>query len=168
MSKSKASKKYKDFRYDSEVFIPCYYCGRPLDREHATTEHIKPLAYGANHKPDNLAICCAKCNNNHGAILSCNLNIQKAKTPNNKIARKSMETANEYRNLLNQRKNFWIRFNSFTIFNFLESERTFAGADISTYHNAAYYYSGTYTLDELNLSDLERTIIKTAFYYAFP
>jgi hypothetical protein len=162
-SVSKISKKYKDFRFLSAVFIPCYYCGRPLDREHATTEHIKPLVSGKDNTKENLAICCVRCNNNHSAILSCNLNLEKS--PETK---RNIRTISKYRLMLSERERFWSSFNSFTVFNFLEQERSFGNEDISTYYNAAYYYSGTYTLDELSLNEREKGLILSRFYIAFP
>lgn len=162
-SVSKISKKYKDFRFSSSVFIPCYYCCRPLDREHATTEHIKPLSCGRDNSKENLAICCEKCNNNHSAILSTNLNIEKAKK-----TKKCYITIAKYRLALSERKRFWSSFNSFTIFNFLEQERTFGNENITTYYNASYYYSGTFHLDDLNVTNREKFLIKKRFNNCFP
>lgn len=160
---SRASKKYKDFRYLNTTFIPCYYCGRPLDRQNATTEHITPLFNGRNNKQDNLAICCQKCNTNHSAILSANINL--TKLPNSKS---NIKAVSKHRLMLSQREKFWAKFNSFTIFNFLEKEKTFGDEDIITYYNAAYYYSGTYSLNNLNLSDKEKNLILSRFDTAFP
>lgn len=70
--------------------------------------------------------------------------------------------------MLSERERFWSSSNSFTVFNFLEQERSFGNEDISTYYNAAYYYSGTFTLDELSLNEREKGLILSRFYIAFP
>jgi 5-methylcytosine-specific restriction endonuclease McrA len=44
----------------------CYYCllklGEIIERENYHVDHIKPLAKGGQHDPLNLALACAKCN----------------------------------------------------------------------------------------------------------
>lgn len=51
----------------------CIYCGEAMkkeisnDMESATLDHIKPKNKGGNSSPQNLALCCRKCNMDKGS-----------------------------------------------------------------------------------------------------
>jgi 5-methylcytosine-specific restriction endonuclease McrA len=40
----------------------CVYCAAPLDYEHATLDHVHPLAKGGAHAPGNVVAACPPCN----------------------------------------------------------------------------------------------------------
>jgi hypothetical protein len=40
----------------------CLYCGKALDRSSATLDHVRPIAAGGGHGPDNLVTVCLQCN----------------------------------------------------------------------------------------------------------
>lgn len=40
----------------------CVYCAAPLDFEHATLDHVFPVAKGGTHTPGNLVVACHRCN----------------------------------------------------------------------------------------------------------
>ncbi|HBI7094978.1 HNH endonuclease (plasmid) [Clostridium perfringens] len=40
----------------------CCYCGKKLSRRERTLEHILPINRGGETVPENLAVCCEKCN----------------------------------------------------------------------------------------------------------
>ena len=40
----------------------CVYCASPLDYEHATLDHVHPLAKGGAHAPGNVVAACPPCN----------------------------------------------------------------------------------------------------------
>lgn len=40
----------------------CVYCAAPLDYEHATLDHVQPLARGGEHSPGNVVAACPQCN----------------------------------------------------------------------------------------------------------
>ena len=44
----------------------CFYCGKVLEYEHATLDHVIPKYKGGKDKWNNLVISCQKCNNNKG------------------------------------------------------------------------------------------------------
>jgi hypothetical protein len=158
-SVSVKSKKYKDYRFYDTNFVSCCYCNRPLDRENATTEHIIPLASGGKRGDENLAICCANCNNNHSAILSANINMEK--NPNYTNNKKAIDKA---RVRLENRKNFWKNMHIFKMFDFLKSEMFFGDKDIALYQSAAYFYCGYKTLKDLDITDDEKKLINDSFY----
>lgn len=43
--------------------LSCYLCDKKLTEKSAIVEHLIPLSRGGNHKPENVKISCAKCNN---------------------------------------------------------------------------------------------------------
>ena len=40
----------------------CVYCASPLDYEHATLDHVQPLAKGGADAPGNVVAACPPCN----------------------------------------------------------------------------------------------------------
>ncbi len=40
----------------------CVYCAAPLDYEHATLDHVQPLAKGGADAPGNVVAACPPCN----------------------------------------------------------------------------------------------------------
>ncbi|MDB4914418.1 MAG: endonuclease [Gemmatimonadetes bacterium] len=40
----------------------CVYCAKPLDYEHATLDHVHPLAKGGAHVAGNVVAACPPCN----------------------------------------------------------------------------------------------------------
>ncbi len=44
---------------DSEY---CYYCGRKLNNQNRTYDHVVPVAKGGKDTIDNLVACCNDCN----------------------------------------------------------------------------------------------------------
>lgn len=40
----------------------CFYCGRQLNKEERTVDHVQPLARGGKTEEENLVVCCEKCN----------------------------------------------------------------------------------------------------------
>ena len=47
--------------------VPCWVCGKPVEPDRATLEHIKPLSEGGNSHMENLAISHDVCNNRRHA-----------------------------------------------------------------------------------------------------
>lgn len=47
----------------------CGYCGREMRFNEMTIDHIYPLSRGGTNTPENLAACCASCNNRKGNAL---------------------------------------------------------------------------------------------------
>ncbi|HEX8772601.1 MAG TPA: HNH endonuclease [Pyrinomonadaceae bacterium] len=47
----------------------CYLCGRKLEDEVITLDHVIPLARGGSHTASNLRVACLKCNSRKGAKL---------------------------------------------------------------------------------------------------
>lgn len=45
------------------------YCGRPLELDAATIDHVYPLAHGGAHTPGNVVVACAPCNRLKGDLL---------------------------------------------------------------------------------------------------
>ena len=41
----------------------CYLCGKEPKGWHLTLDHMVPLSRGGDHTPENLRVCCRKCNN---------------------------------------------------------------------------------------------------------
>ena len=48
--------------YDLNDITTCYYCQRPLTRDISTLDHLIPKDLGGVSIPDNLCVCCSKCN----------------------------------------------------------------------------------------------------------
>lgn len=42
--------------------LPCFYCGKLVDRDEATIDHVVPLSKGGPNAPGNKVIACHKCN----------------------------------------------------------------------------------------------------------
>lgn len=54
----------KAFRNLAYPLLPrCWYCGVALEKDKATVDHIHPLSRGGDNTFENLALACAKCNN---------------------------------------------------------------------------------------------------------
>lgn len=71
--KSRANKKlrarlFKQFFPGLEVGS-CCYCGKPITAENSTLEHKKPIFLGGEHKEENFALSCPKCNHDRGGLL---------------------------------------------------------------------------------------------------
>lgn len=47
-------------------WVPCFVCGRKVDRIEATLEHIKPRSLGGTDDYENLAISHGRCNARRG------------------------------------------------------------------------------------------------------
>lgn len=50
------------------MYKDCCYCGRFLTFEQFTIEHITPRKAGGDNDPNNIEVCCGKCNQNHDNI----------------------------------------------------------------------------------------------------
>lgn len=48
----------------------CYLCGKRCRPDEIHLDHIVPLARGGAHRPDNLAVACAKCNTAKGTRMT--------------------------------------------------------------------------------------------------
>ena len=48
--------------YDLNGITTCHYCYKPLNRSSATLDHLIPKDLGGVSIPDNLCVCCSKCN----------------------------------------------------------------------------------------------------------
>jgi 5-methylcytosine-specific restriction endonuclease McrA len=46
--------------------VPCCFCGRQLDYEEATLEHVRPRSRGGPTLIENLKISCEPCNSERG------------------------------------------------------------------------------------------------------
>ncbi|MBL8983224.1 MAG: HNH endonuclease, partial [Gemmatimonadetes bacterium] len=46
----------------------CVYCARVLPLEHATLDHVVPLARGGTDDPGNLVVACGPCNRLKGDL----------------------------------------------------------------------------------------------------
>lgn len=69
MSKrSKSCKGKKNLLFRGRRMQPCTYCGRPLYRETATVDHVRPLSAGGMHKLNNCVLACQSCNNRKGSM----------------------------------------------------------------------------------------------------
>ena len=44
----------------------CCYCGKVIEREAVTLDHIVPVSKGGTDRIGNMALCCATCNNKKG------------------------------------------------------------------------------------------------------
>ena len=40
----------------------CFYCGRKLDENNRTYDHVIPVQKGGEDKVENLVACCSECN----------------------------------------------------------------------------------------------------------
>lgn len=47
--------------YDA-LYIECYWCEKPMERDDRTIDHLIPLSRGGPHAALNLAPCCSACN----------------------------------------------------------------------------------------------------------
>lgn len=47
----------------------CVYCATPLELDHATLDHVWPLARGGAHAPGNLVTACVRCNRLKGDLV---------------------------------------------------------------------------------------------------
>jgi hypothetical protein len=56
--------KTKHFNIDNH----CFWCGKELQMDKATLEHIVPESEGGETSFENTTIACAKCNNNRGTM----------------------------------------------------------------------------------------------------
>jgi 5-methylcytosine-specific restriction endonuclease McrA len=55
----------KDFLKDNRN-AKCIYCGKKLNPDSATTDHIIPISEGGNNTQVNLVVVCFDCNNERG------------------------------------------------------------------------------------------------------
>jgi 5-methylcytosine-specific restriction endonuclease McrA len=46
--------------------VPCCFCERPLTRQEATLEHIRPRSRGGSSEIENLTLSCQPCNSERG------------------------------------------------------------------------------------------------------
>lgn len=49
--------------------VNCFVCGNPVEKRHATLEHIIPRAHGGGNNWSNLAISHSKCNCRKGSMI---------------------------------------------------------------------------------------------------
>ncbi len=58
---------FEDLMYDLTYALKdsskCYFCGEPISRQRSSLDHLYPRVFGGPTIPNNLAICCSKCNN---------------------------------------------------------------------------------------------------------
>lgn len=64
MSSRRRKRRYRLYA----IYKHCCYCGRFLTFEQFTIEHIIPQKAGGDNDPDNIEVCCGKCNQNHDNI----------------------------------------------------------------------------------------------------
>lgn len=46
----------------------CFYCGRMLNRQEATVDHVLPQSMGGKSDPGNIVACCRTINQYFGAM----------------------------------------------------------------------------------------------------
>ena len=68
LSPRNARRKFRQSIFESWEW-KCAYCGKDLDIDSATIDHILPKFKGGHNVKSNMISCCAKCNRSKGSVL---------------------------------------------------------------------------------------------------
>ena len=54
----------------------CWYCKKPVPREHITVDHVVPLSRGGLDTVENMRLACSQCNQDKGAGVSLDVFVE--------------------------------------------------------------------------------------------
>ena len=67
-TKRKSGRIRKNILFRGLRMMPCEYCGKPLTKDTATIDHVRPLSSGGYDRLRNCVIACRDCNAAKGSM----------------------------------------------------------------------------------------------------
>lgn len=66
--KNKQEQQWRTITKQHVATIICPYCLEPIPEGHRTRDHKIPKSRGGKNEPENIVICCDKCNHEKGSL----------------------------------------------------------------------------------------------------